>query len=178
MDSMNEEGKDPAKCWAVATFLHREAFKTGKTVTREWAQSLQRQGIERVGRGRVQWLETVTAEGKAIWIANLHQIAGRDLQARQQILLALQSRIATKAGQLGILGGDFNAAELGGRANLARGSVGFVQEADAQLATFLQLAGGQLITARTATRVGQRKHDLGIRTGPHSSLGWRHKPGE
>ena len=160
MDSMNEEGKDPAKCWAVATFLHREAFKTGKTVTREWAQSLQRQGIERVGRGRVQWLETVTAEGKAIWIANLHQIAGRDLQARQQILLALQSRIATKAGQLGILGGDFNAAELGGRANLARGSVGFVQEADAQLATFLQLAGGQLITARTATRVGQRKHDL------------------
>jgi endonuclease/exonuclease/phosphatase family metal-dependent hydrolase len=154
-------GKLKDRDWAVVTFLHREAFNSGKTVEREWAQGMQQQGAERQFRGRVLWLDAVTASGKAVWIANVHMPTARALDGRQRVFTALQARIAEKKGQMGMLGGDLNAAGHGGvRRNYAAGSAHININADGQLWDFLQMTGGELHSANTATRVGLLSRDV------------------
>ena len=154
-------GKLKDRDWAVVTFLHREAFNSGKTVEREWAQGMQQQGAERQFRGRVLWLDAVTASGKAVWIANVHMPTARALDGRQRVFTALQARIAEKKGQMGMLGGDLNAAGHGGvRRNYAAGSAHININADGQLWEFLQMTGGELHSANAATRVGLLSRDV------------------
>ena len=80
-------------------------------------------------------------------------------QLRQQIFTTLQERITARAGELGILGGDLNAAGPGGRSNYASSSRKFFAEVDAQLERFTRTSGGQMISADSVTRVGLRVGD-------------------
>jgi GNAT superfamily N-acetyltransferase len=101
--------------FAVAVFLHREAFNIKQSKRVEWASTQQSKELIRLARGRVQWIDAVTKEGKAMFIVNVHQRVGQDIKLQKVVWEALQDKVTKKEGLPGILGGDLNASIKGGR---------------------------------------------------------------
>ena len=98
--------------WAVVTFLHKKAFQASKTQRREWGSSLQRQGLRHIARGRVQWLDTVTTAGKAVFLVNIHQATTQAFKLQESLWQVLREMIEAKRGMLGIMAGDFNSGPM------------------------------------------------------------------
>ena len=98
--------------WAVVTFLHKKAFQASKTQHREWGSELQKQGLRHIARGRVQWLDTVTMTGKAVFLVNIHQAVTKEAGLQGKLWEVLGKMIETKRGMLGIMAGDFNSGPM------------------------------------------------------------------
>ena len=50
--------------FAVATFLHTGIFDAKKSSRKEWASTIQTHSMAHMARGRVQWIDAVTKQGK------------------------------------------------------------------------------------------------------------------
>ena len=108
-------GSKKADAWnagqhsAVATFLHREAFNVTKTRRRAWYQGAQREGLQHMVQGRAQWLDTVTTDGKSVFVVNLHQATSGCKMAQTWTWACLKQMVLERNMERGIMAGDFNA---------------------------------------------------------------------
>jgi hypothetical protein len=124
--------------FAVAVFLHREAFNIKQSKRVEWASTQQSKELIRLARGRVQWIDAVTKEGKAMFIVNVHQRVGQDIKLQKVVWEALQDKVTKKEGLPGILGGDLNASIKGGRKGYADRGKQHFEEVDQQLQHYVE----------------------------------------
>jgi len=83
----NTEGLNSPWCnrghFAVATFLHREVFKTAQR--KEWHVDAERKGLRHMTRGRVLRVEAELHDGQRMQIFNVHQATSGDVQLQQHV---------------------------------------------------------------------------------------------
>jgi hypothetical protein len=90
--------------FAVATFLHREVFKTAQR--REWHVDVDKKTLRHMTRGRVLRLEAELHDGQRIQIFNVHQATSGDIQLQQHTWQILAKSVGECKHQRILLGGE------------------------------------------------------------------------
>jgi hypothetical protein len=90
--------------FAVATFLHREVFKTAQR--REWHVDKDTKTLRHMTRGRVLRVDAELHGGQRLQVFNVHQATSGDLQLQQHTWQALAKSITECRHQRVLLGGD------------------------------------------------------------------------
>jgi hypothetical protein len=90
--------------FAVATFLHREVFKTAQR--REWHVDEDRRTLRHMTRGRVLRVEAELYDGQRMQIFNVHQATSGDVQLQQHTWQILAKSVAECKHHCILLGGD------------------------------------------------------------------------
>jgi hypothetical protein len=150
-DSPNTEGLNSPWCnrghFAVATFLHREIFKSAQR--REWHVDADRRTLKHMTRGRVLRVEAELHDGQRMQIFNVHQATSGDVQLQQHTWQILAKSVAECKHQRILLGGDLNASASGTRVGYAESNAEHMAKVDALLENFVHETQGELMSPST-----------------------------
>ncbi len=92
--------------FVVATFLHREVFKTAQR--REWYVDVDKKTLRHMTRGRVLRLEAELHDGQRMQIFNVHQATSGDIHLQQHTWQILAKSVGECKHQRILLGGDLS----------------------------------------------------------------------
>ena len=139
--------------FAVATFLHTGIFDAKKSSRKEWASTIQTHSMAHMARGRVQWIDAVTKQGKTLFIVNMHQATAAYVELQELVWRAIGAKIQERGQQAGMIVGDLNAGWPGHRTGYAESTKKSLSRVDEQLRTLVEEYQGTLISTKTASRV-------------------------
>lgn len=141
--------------FAVATFLHREVFKSAQR--REWHTDADTQTLRHMTRGRVLRVDAELHDGQRLHIFNVHQATSSDRQLQQHTWQVLAKCITECRHQRILLGGDLNANANGLRVGYAASNADHMKRVDEALVNFVNVTQGQLMSPSAPSwRRGQR----------------------
>ncbi len=107
-ESTNTERLNSPWCnrrhFAVATFLHREVFRTAQR--REWHVDAVKKTLRHMTRGRVLRIEAELHDGQRMQIFNVHQATSGDIQLQRHTWQILAKSVVECKHQRILLGGD------------------------------------------------------------------------
>jgi hypothetical protein len=148
-----DHGFDCGLGLAVITMTHRRAFDSSKTKKIEWLQGSQQRTLGHMARGRILMLGLVCHSGEDFRCINMHQAGYRDTTRRELIVENLTKIILDNKSMRYIIGGDMNAASLGGRDGYSQNpaTVQLRKAADEALTSFSQRISGTLIFPNVPT---------------------------
>jgi hypothetical protein len=148
-----DHGFDCGLGLAVITMTHRRVFDASKTKKIEWLQGSQQRTLGHMARGRILMLGLVYHSGDAFRCINMHQAGYSDTTRRELIVGNLTRIILENKSMRYVIGGDMNAASLGGRDGYSRNpaTVQLRKAADEALTGFAQRIGGTLISPSVPT---------------------------
>jgi hypothetical protein len=106
-----------------------------------------------MSRGRVQWVDAVTKQGKTFFIVNMHQATAAYVELQELVWRAIGAKIQERSKQAGMIVGDLNAGWPGRRVGYAESTAKSLSLVDEQLRTLVEEYHGTLISTKTASRV-------------------------